>query len=81
LKEQLHAYIKNTLTQTEDFSSFQSMSSRELMKHIGYEVFFLNIFEDTPTSDEIVMFFPLKAAPGSKKPFYTTVPLSEITNA
>lgn len=78
LKEQLQEYLKSNLAETEGFEVIKDMSMREILKHVGYEVFLLNIFAGTPESCEIVMFFPLKSDTGNKKPFFTTVPLEEI---
>ena len=78
LKEQLHEYLKNILTETKGFHAFKGMSMREILKHVGYEVFLRNIFGGSSKNCEMVMFFPFKSDSGSKNPFFTVVPLEEI---
>ncbi len=78
IKEQLQDYLKNGLTELEGFEAFRNMSPREMLKHVGYEVFHRNIFDGTEERRETVMFFPLKPNLGSKKPFFHTIPLEKI---
>jgi radical SAM superfamily enzyme YgiQ (UPF0313 family) len=80
LKEKLQGYLKDNVTEMEGFEAFKNMSMREVLKHVGYEVFLHNIFSDNSSNDKIVMFFPLKQNQNMKKPFFITVPLSDITN-
>jgi hypothetical protein len=53
---------------------------REILKHVGYEVFAKNIFGITPSEDETVMFYPLKQKLDLKNPFFIIIPLKKITN-
>jgi radical SAM superfamily enzyme YgiQ (UPF0313 family) len=78
IKEQLQAYLKEGLMEIEGFNAFKNMSLREILKNVGYEVFLRDIFAGTHEKREIVMFFPLKSYPASKKAFFHTVPLEEI---
>jgi hypothetical protein len=78
IKEQLQAYLKEGLMEIEGFNTFKNMSLREILKNVGYEVFLRDIFAGTHEKREIVMFFPLKSYPASKKAFFHTVPLEEI---
>ncbi|MBP7072521.1 MAG: B12-binding domain-containing radical SAM protein [Clostridia bacterium] len=78
IKEEIHGYIKNKLTDIDTFKDFKNLSLREILKQVGYEVFLRNIFADTPSRDEIVMFFPLRPSSSKKRINFTAVPLKEI---
>ncbi|HYE84141.1 MAG TPA: B12-binding domain-containing radical SAM protein [Clostridia bacterium] len=78
IKERLQEYLKNHLTNTEGFEAFKNMPMRELLKHVGYEVFTWNIFGDIPCECRVVMFFPFKQSTVSTKPLFSIVPLKEI---
>ncbi|MDD4503784.1 MAG: B12-binding domain-containing radical SAM protein [Clostridiaceae bacterium] len=78
VKEKIQDYLKNKLTDVEGFDSFKDMSMRELLKHVGYEVFERSIFESISSKDQVVMFYLLKQDSISRMPFFTTIPLEEI---
>lgn len=78
IKERLQEYLKTRLLNTEEFEAFRSMTMRELLKHVGYEVFERNIFIEAPSDCKVVMFYPLKRKPDAVKPFLRIVPLEEI---
>ena len=79
IKEEIHGYIKNKLTDMDTFKDFKNLSLREILKQVGYEVFLRNIFADTPSQDEIVMFFPLRPSSSKKIINFAAVPLKEFT--
>ena len=64
----------------EGFEEYKNMPMREILKHVGYEVFVCNIFGITPYSGEIAMFYPLKQKSNFKNPFFIVLPLKQITN-
>lgn len=78
VKESIHEYMRSRLIAAEGFAYLQNASMRELLKEIGYEVFSEDIFESGITG-EIVLFYPLKQAFNCRKPFYTVVPLRDIS--
>jgi len=78
IKEEIHGYIKNKLTDMDTFKDFKNLSLREILKQVGYEVFLRNIFADTPSQDEIVMFFPLRPSSSKKIINFAAVPLKEF---
>lgn len=78
LKERIQNYLKSKLTDIEGFESFKDMSMRELLKHVGYEIFAHNIFGSTPEKGQIVMFYPLKQDSWRIDQPYITIPLEEI---
>lgn len=78
LKEQIHNYLKNSLPPKKGFEFLTDMSMREILKHVGYEVFFRDIFHGTPQSSEMVLFFPLKSDVEDKLPLFTAIPLADI---
>ena len=78
IKEEIHGYIKNKLTDIDTFTDFKNLSLREILKQVGYEVFLRNIFADTPSKNEIVMFFPLRPSSSKKRISFAAVPLKEI---
>ncbi|MGI6587084.1 MAG: B12-binding domain-containing radical SAM protein [Lutisporaceae bacterium] len=78
IKKEIHEYIKNKLTNTDIFEDFKNLSMREILKHIGYEVFLRDIFAGTSSEGEIVMFYLLKSGLGKKRTAFATVPLEEI---
>jgi radical SAM superfamily enzyme YgiQ (UPF0313 family) len=78
IKEKIHGYIKDKFADSGAFEAFKNIPVREILKHVGYEVFLRDIFSDVPLKCEVIMFFPLKPDPGRKIPFFTTVPLEEI---
>ncbi|HRS21844.1 MAG TPA: DUF4080 domain-containing protein [Clostridia bacterium] len=78
IKEEIHGFIKNELTAIDVFKDLKSLTLRELLKQVGYEVFLRNIFADTPSKDEIVMFFPLRPSSSKKRISFTAIPLKEI---
>ncbi|MHB1392665.1 MAG: B12-binding domain-containing radical SAM protein [Clostridia bacterium] len=80
LKDRLQEYLKNSLINMEGFEDFKNMPMRELLKHVGYEVFARNIFGIAPSGNETVMFYPLKQRPSRKNPFFIIIPLKEIAN-
>jgi len=78
IKERLQDYLKNSLVNIEGFDSFKNLSMREVLKHVGYEVFSWNISEETPSKCQVVMFFPFKQDLVRMKPLFFTIPLQEI---
>ncbi|HPL52838.1 MAG TPA: B12-binding domain-containing radical SAM protein [Bacillota bacterium] len=78
VKTKISEYMKSRLTDMEGFESFRNMPMRELLKHVGYEVFTRDVFGDVPEAREMVMFYILQPIPNFKNPFYTVVPLEEI---
>lgn len=78
VKEKLHEYLKSNLKNIEGFDSFKNIPTREILKHIGYEVFERDIFGSTPSKRQVLMVYPLKHDLRSMKPFFATVPLEEI---
>ncbi|HYF74996.1 MAG TPA: B12-binding domain-containing radical SAM protein [Candidatus Nitrosocosmicus sp.] len=78
VKEQLQEYLRDTLTDSDDFEAYRSMSMRELLKHVGYEVFTRNIFGTADNESLMVMFYPLKQVHYPEKPYLAVVPLAGI---
>ncbi len=79
VKESIHKYMRRHLIEAEGFTSLKNASMRELLKGVGYEVFREDIFESGITGD-IVLFYPLKQASDNRKPFYTVIPLVDISD-
>jgi radical SAM superfamily enzyme YgiQ (UPF0313 family) len=80
LKDRLQEYLKDSVINMEGFKEYKNMPMREILKHVGYEVFAKNIFGITPSEDETVMFYPLKQKLDLKNPFFIIIPLKKITN-
>lgn len=78
IKEQLQNYLKNELPKSGLFEAFRGMPMRELLKNIGYEVFYENIFDNVHYHGKVVMFFSLKSSSAIRKQHFTVVPLAEI---
>jgi hypothetical protein len=64
----------------ESFKEYKDMPMREILKHVGYEVFDMNIFGVAPSEDATVMYYPLKLKSNNKNPFFITFPLKEISH-
>lgn len=78
MKEGIQNYLKSKLTDLEGFNSFKDMSMRELLKHVGYEIFEHNIFGSTPEEGRSVVFYPIKQDSGRMDHPYISIPLDEI---
>jgi len=78
IKEKLHKYLKSNFNAVEGFEFFKDIPSREILKHVGYEVFERDIFGSDPSERQVVMVYPLKYDSRSTKPFFTIIPLEEI---
>lgn len=78
IKERLQEFLKNSLPAMKGFEDMKDISMREMLKQVGYEVFFMNIFESVPSRNKIVLFYKLKPDSKNKYPFFTAIPLSEI---
>lgn len=80
LKDRLQEYLKNSIINWEGFEEYKNMPMREVLKHVGYEVFGKNIFDISPSDDETVMFYSLKQNSNCKNTFFIAIPLMQITN-
>ncbi|MGE5678660.1 MAG: DUF4080 domain-containing protein, partial [Pseudomonadota bacterium] len=78
IKEQLQNYLKFELLKESQFEAFSGMPMRELLKNIGYEVFTRNIFNNSNSKVNVVMFFRLKSNTAIKNQAFTLIPLDEI---
>ncbi|HYF83236.1 MAG TPA: B12-binding domain-containing radical SAM protein [Clostridia bacterium] len=78
LKDRLQEYLNDSVINMEGFEEYKNMPMRELLKHIGYEVFAWNIFGITPSPDETAMFYKLNQKTNRKNPFFIILPLKEI---
>lgn len=78
IKERLQEYLKDNVITRREFEAYRNMPLRELLKHIGYEVFTMDIFSSRQEKKEVVLYYPLRQKPHLRKPYYTPVPLSDI---
>lgn len=80
VKDRLQEYLKDSVINMEGFEEYKNMPMREILKHVGYEVFAWNIFGIIPYADETAMFYKLNQKTNRRNSFSIILPLKEITH-
>lgn len=80
-KEAIQEYLKANISLMAGFEAYGSMPLRELLKHVGYEVFTRNIFDGSQSAAAIALFFPLRQPANQRNPHFIPIPLAEVASA
>lgn len=78
VKAELQSYLKDNIAYIPGFEAFGGMSARELLKHVGYEVFTMDVLAAEPVEKDIAVFYTLKQDTSGRKQLFTAIPLSKV---
>ncbi len=78
LKEQLNDHLRLMIKTDKRFQVFEGISFKDVMKHVRYEVFRMDVTQTVPDTRDTVVFFIYPQESGSGCPILYSLPLSGI---
>lgn len=78
VKETLHNYIKDNISSEGVFQRLSGMTFKDVLKHINYEVFFIDILDEALPLEETVVFIITDPHSPNSTPCCFSIPLSKI---